>query len=464
MNRLIYLHHVQAKKTNFDKLNEEETVMKGKMKALLAGIAMGTMLLGAGAVHAAEFTTVDGVLSIETPSNLWVQTVDPKHWFVISDGKNSITIDHLSNGEKLPEVEVANDDNAAVFQAFVSTKNEVFVVKGLAASMEDLGILMDTTGTIKVLKFDTKTAIQTANAPVRASEFGLRAINAEYYVTTDELNVRNGCSTDEAKIGTLTYGQKVMVNGAVTKNGADYGWYQIQYNGGVAYVSAGFLSAAAPTGNNASSNTSSTDKYPVADGFPAYDANGKLQGNLVLYSDGYYYSNDMMRYTDNGDGSYSGAGEVLYAYFRIENGTAGTAGGSSQNGSDKYPLASGFPIYDINANRQGNMVPYSDGYYYSNDMVRYTDNGDGSYTSAYDTLYEYDAIPWNTVTNDEDNDDYSDEGYTDDVYGLASEGSGRPATVHFEGGGYFDENGTEYYNQNDGTFIDENGDVFDVQW
>ena len=223
-----------------------------KLKSLLIGAALAAAVFTATFASAATFTTGDGVLSIETPSESWQQLSDPNYWFAVSDGANTITVDHLGNGESLPTVQVANANFPAVYQAFVSTQNEVFVVKGLAKSNESLQTLMETINTIKVLKFDTKKAVATP-AP-QASEFALRAINATYYVISDELNVRTGCSTDNALIGVLSYGDEVNVLGMVTKNGADYGWYQIQYAGTNAYVSASFLSDKKPSGSAQSSD------------------------------------------------------------------------------------------------------------------------------------------------------------------------------------------------------------------
>ena len=96
-------------------------------------------------------------------------------------------------------------------------------------------------------------------------------------------------------------------------------------------------------------------------------------------------------------------------------------------------------------------------------MQRYTDNGDGTYSGAGEVLYDTFGVQNYLIEEDADGYD-EDASYTDDVYGLESQGSGRPVTIEAGGGAYFDQNGTEYYNQNDGTFIDENGDVFDVVW
>ena len=286
-----------------------------KMKSLIMGMAAGLMILGAATVNAATYTSADGVISIEAPSDAWVQTADPNYWFVISDGKNSITVDHLSNGEILPAVTVADENTPAVCQAFVSTRNEVFVVKGLAASEEELSGLMDAIGTMKVLQYNTKTAIAKSQPAPSVSSFGLQAVNDVYYVTADELNVRNACSTDDAAIGVLKRGEKVTVNGIVTKDGADYGWSQIQFNGGVGYVSSQFLSKTAPSTESTAASTKEQKPYPLADGFDVRDAYGNPQGRLVPYSDGNYYSDSMIKYVDNKDGSYTGsAGDVVFDY------------------------------------------------------------------------------------------------------------------------------------------------------
>ena len=63
-----------------------------------------------------------------------------------------------------------------------------------------------------------------------------------------------------------------------------------------------------PQGEAVNGNT------PLGDPFSVYWANSNST-ELTLYSDGYYYSSESVRYTDNGDGTYSGAdGTVLYDY------------------------------------------------------------------------------------------------------------------------------------------------------
>ena len=295
------LRTVPAHLSGTTEKKDEDIIMK--KKSLLFAVTVGLTVLCAATVSAETFTSSDGVISVETPDDGWVQTNDPNYWFTISDGKDTITIDHLSNGESLPAVQVADENYGAVYQAFVSTKNEVFVVKALAADAQDLESLMKMVGTIRVLKFDTKTAIQKSASP-QVSEFGLKPVNADYYCTGSDVNVRVGCSTDEASLGTLSKGQKVQVVGAVTRNGEDYGWYQISFNGSTGFVSSGFLSADQPAAQEPAQKKSDSEPYQLADGFTCYDSRGNVQGLLRPYSDGLYYSNDMVAYADNGDGSY----------------------------------------------------------------------------------------------------------------------------------------------------------------
>ena len=51
-----------------------------------------------------------------------------------------------------------------MYVSLISTKNEVFSVKGLAVDNVDLQTVINTAGTIKILKYDTKTAVTPAKA------------------------------------------------------------------------------------------------------------------------------------------------------------------------------------------------------------------------------------------------------------------------------------------------------------
>lgn len=68
------------------------------------------------------------------------------------------------------------------------------------------------------------------------------AMSMEMWVNISTLNVRIGPDTDYDILGTLSYGQAVMVTGQTAN-----GWYQILYNDQTAYVSNKYLSDTSPS-------------------------------------------------------------------------------------------------------------------------------------------------------------------------------------------------------------------------
>ena len=89
-------------------------------------------------------------------------------------------------------------------------------------------------------------------------EFEVVAMEATKYAKSS-VNVRKGPSSDYEKIGSLFINQKVKVTGQ-----ADTGWYQIELDGEVAYVSNNYLvnekvavNTTPSTNNNTATNTDS---------------------------------------------------------------------------------------------------------------------------------------------------------------------------------------------------------------
>ena len=103
------------------------------MKKILSLLLVLAMLCCGVSAFAEEpagetFVSPDGVLSIQAPTAQWRALSSPGCWFLIGDESSYILIDHLSNGEALPPVSVAGGDHAAVYQAYISNRNEVFTV------------------------------------------------------------------------------------------------------------------------------------------------------------------------------------------------------------------------------------------------------------------------------------------------------------------------------------------------
>ena len=220
------------------------------MKKLTITALMALAVLTFSVPAAAEtFTASNGVLSIDLPDDSWKEMEDPARWIVLSDGANLITIDHYSNGEKLPEMSVADDHYVNVYQAVFSTQNEVFIITGSVVDAEKIPAIANSIISAKVLKYDTKTKTKGNETAIKAEDFSLNPVDKTMYVNTDGLNVRSGCSTNDAIIGSLDNGASVRVKGFVQKDGKDFGWVQIDFNGGSGYVSSVYLTDTAPAKN-----------------------------------------------------------------------------------------------------------------------------------------------------------------------------------------------------------------------
>ena len=266
-----------------------------KKALLLASLAAVCLAVPAAAE---TFTTENGVFSIETPNDEWKQMSDPAKLLALSDGDCVLTVEHFANGEDLPEMAIANDDYANVYQAVYSTKNEVFIITGFSADAEDIPEICNMIMSAKVLKYDTKTAVKKEEA--KASEISIVPVDETMYVTANSLNVRLGCSTDDKSIGSLANGTAVKVKGRVQKNGADIGWVQIEFNGSTGYVSVSFLSKEAPK-----KEEKKAEIQPTGESFLVYWPDGYSE-LLTPYSDGFFYRQDGQRFTDNGNYTYTG--------------------------------------------------------------------------------------------------------------------------------------------------------------
>ena len=385
-----------------------------RFKATMCAVLMGIVMIFCGTAYAEEqavqqddqqnkvYQTEDGVLSIQAPNSQWSVMTDPNYWFVLSDGGNTITIDHLANGEALPAAAVAGGETAAVCQTFVSTKNEVFIIKGSAVKQENLVDIMKAISTIKVLKYDTKTAIRKDETAADKS-FSVKPINETYYSLSDHLNVRLGCSTNDTSIGHLTYGEAIKVIGAVFVDGEDIGWDQVNYKGTDAYVSAQYLSKKKPenSGDKPDADGAASDEYFLVygtDGISvAIHSTGGGQyaddyGHTYSYNGGgMYYCNetglaystdrDTWDYDDNvnteGDpyGDYDDDDDIDYDNVNIE----GDPYGDLVTGGDGYDYYDDdddidYDNVNIEGDPYGELVTGGDGYddyYYEDDDIDY---------------------------------------------------------------------------------------------
>ncbi|GEM_PF-2188806 len=403
---------------------------------LLAGAA--ALCLSFSVTAAAEtFTSPDGVLSIDLPNEKWQEIDNSGKWLAFSDGGNLITVDHLSNGEKLPEMTVADDHYVNVYQAVFSTQNEVFIITG---SVVDAAVIPDIANCIisaKVLQYDTKLAVKKGEETASTeSESTVVPVDKTMYVISDGLNVRAGYSTDDKIIGGLAYGSSVKVTGSVQKGGTDTGWYQIAYDSGSGYVSAKFLSDKQPSAPVKNSSGSSASLSFTGEAKTLYEIDGHA---VTVYkaSDGYWYDTDGMKYTQTSDYDFEAANGAPLTTNKPQVNNGNSATGSA------------FTVYWENGNTTS-LTPYSDGYYYSSDWIRYSANGDGTYTGS-DGTRLYDSDPWN-----------ADAGSVVQ-HTLVSRSTGAQITVwESSDGSMIDGAGNNYYYTDDGSMYDDAENFYDI--
>ena len=262
-------------------------------KTVVAILAAITVLCFAMPAAAETFTSDDGVLSIELPNENWKQIEDVTKWLSFSDGANQITIEHYSNGEKLPDIAVADAHYVNVFQAAFSTQNEVFIVTGSVVDAAKIPEINQAIMSLKILKYDTKRAVGK-ETDTSTSEFTVVPMDKTMYVTADSLNVRKGCSTDTQLLGGYKKGSAVKVTGSVQRNGADLGWYQVNYEGGTGYVSGEFLSDTAPAATDTNSGSDST--VYTGNVITVYDENGTAY-TLSQTKDGFWHDSNGTAYS-----------------------------------------------------------------------------------------------------------------------------------------------------------------------
>ena len=196
-------------------------------------------------------TTKDGVLSVEIAKGEaeWTVKEDPNYLLAASDGKNMITVSHLANGTELPKAATADDKYEEVYQMFYSTANEVFIITGYVADKDDAETVREAVCSFKVLQYDTLKKEEGKTQDL-GDGYVLKELNETFYCTEEAgVNVRSGYSTDAPRIGSYNYGDEVKVTGEVTKEGAEFAWLRVDYNGQTGYTAAPNYSKTNPNAN-----------------------------------------------------------------------------------------------------------------------------------------------------------------------------------------------------------------------
>ncbi len=264
--------------------------------------------------RAETYTTPDSVLCLELPGEEWKQEEEESVWVKLSNGEDEILLEHLSNGETLPELAAAGSGCEAVCQLVLSTENEVFILTGKAAKREELEEMREILQSAKILEYDTKTAVRAEESPKQEenpetekrqepeaeakTEAVVETASFSVWVTSKSLNIRSSFSTDAPILGSAFYADALKVTGIVRENGQETGWYQVETAGGEGYVSAQYVSQTPPTAER--SGITLTEET-----IPLYESGGEGAAYVSKATDGGWYDGSGRSFADNGDGTWT---------------------------------------------------------------------------------------------------------------------------------------------------------------
>ena len=366
--------------------------MKKRTIATLLAATAAAVCLALPAM-AATVTSSDGVLSIELPSDDWKELVDPSKWIAFSDGANLITIEHFSNGEKLPDFAVADSRYVNTVIAAYTTQNEVFIATGFVTDPAVMNTINDALYSIKILKYDTKQAVSSAAAATGVYTIVPRDMMMYVRVSSDNLSVRNGYSVDSELIGALENGAYIHVTGVVQLDGADYGWYQISFNNGTGFVSAAYLSAEAPAAFSAPAASSSSQSAASQSTASQSTASASTESSAaasdyvetyLVYSQG---SGRPVNITGSNGVFYDGSGNV---YYSIGGGNFTDEAGAyySTTVPASAPDTEVIGLVSDGSGRPVTIMENEDGSYSDEEGNEYYQQEDGSYVDDYDATYQ----------------------------------------------------------------------------
>ena len=395
-------------------------------KMLIAAAALAVTVALAVPAMAETFTTQNGVLSIELPTEGWKEMKDPSKWVVLSDGRNEIEVEHLSNGEKLPEMAVASEHYANVYQTIFSTQNEVFIITGSIVDPKDTPAIFEAITSAKVLKYDTKLAVKKEEP---TDIFTIVPADDVLYVVSSGLNVRAGYSTDDEVIDALPYGAEVYVTGVVQDNGMDYGWYRIDMDGVTGYVSSAFLSETAPE-----TEAETEQDYLTGNMKTLYDKEGNAV-DVFESTDHYWYDYEGNAYISTVGAEFTGPDGKTYT--------------STVPVTTAEPTDNVTEAFYLNGNAE-TLTEYTDGVFYNSSWVAFTPTGGGTWFGSDGTVL-YTTAPILGRYN------------VGESHYLVQGQTGKVVKVTSQGGDFMDETGVLYSRLDDGSYMDYFGNIYAVR-
>lgn len=169
------------------------------------------------------------------------------------------TAETVSKNDVAVETETEIVESTENFETEVQTESETTQSEVGSAEVSEI----ETTETVTESEIVEETPVQR--------EIVVKELNQTMYAKS-AVNVRKGDSTDYDKIGSLSFNQQVQVTGQSEATG----WYRIEFNGDVGFVSKNYLS---------------TEKTVVVTQSQSQSNNGG-GSNVEIDKDGYIYEDN----------------------------------------------------------------------------------------------------------------------------------------------------------------------------
>lgn len=273
---------------------------------LIAGL---TPVLASEAVQAppsTETVSNNGIVSLVLPDQSWVELPSASSAAFFSSGDCSIAVDIYEIGADLPTLLTTDDHHAMIYQTSTATKSYVILATGYVDEQYDFAGIRDSINSMSIAMEQITDNAVHKKAP--EPEFTVEDASYAAWVTSSALNVREEPGTDGAVIGEISYGTKVEVTGTVMKDGEEFGWVRIDYDGGDGFVSEKFLT-----------DEEIPDDPVVVDERTVYTDDGE-KTKLYEYSDGTWQNADgvVFQYAVEIDVWIGDDGSSLYDYDPTE--------------------------------------------------------------------------------------------------------------------------------------------------
>jgi len=266
--------------------------MKTVLSLFLAAILIMSFLTVASADDVTEsdyvFELDNAELSITLPEDYdnWTVIQDPASWFAISDGRDLITVDPLSDDDPEPEEELWGEWFEEVYQEYYSTEDETYVITGYVTDADEADPITDSVSSVQIQPYqddqDDSDDLDDSDVPDdEADGYDVEELDIIGYCTEEDgTNVWSSPSTDDGLIGVLAYEEEVPVAGLVTEDGAGTGWICVDYDGMTGYIWGDFLSPSSPD----------QDVPDLADEAGAMNDSWSNEGKeaFAIFNDGWY--------------------------------------------------------------------------------------------------------------------------------------------------------------------------------